>query len=91
MAKISDKERRWVEKMQRLGLFPRPKEPKVEPPPPEGHWRITSAPNGQCLIEINNVPVSLKAAMEIFKLARIEKITLDPALVPLIAEAMKDG
>jgi hypothetical protein len=84
----SDKERRWVEKMQDLGLFPRP---KVESMPPEGHWRMTSASNRQVLVQINNVPLPIKAAVEIYKLAGVDKITLDPALLPLIAEAMKDG
>ena len=50
---ISEKERRWVERMREAGLFPKP--PSVIGPPPVGAWRLTRYYDGQALIEINKV------------------------------------
>jgi hypothetical protein len=63
---ISEKERRWVQRMQRAGLFPKP--PESEPMPPDGAWRVTHYPDGNALVQINNVPLPLETAVEIVRL-----------------------
>lgn len=60
---ITEKEARWVERMQRLGFFPSPPRPKD--PPEEGAFRMTYYPNRTVLVEINMVPMSRSQAMAI--------------------------
>jgi hypothetical protein len=73
---ISEKERRWVERMQDAGLFPKPSATPSPPFPPEGTWSMTGYGDGTVLVQINK-PLSLDAAMEIVKLTGAEHITVD--------------
>jgi hypothetical protein len=64
---ISEKERRWVERMQRAGLFPSPP-PPPKTQPPNGQWSMESQPNGEIFVQINNVPMPTATALEIIQL-----------------------
>jgi hypothetical protein len=63
---ISEKEWKWVRRMQKAGLFPTSPEP--EPMPPTGTWRVTHYPDRTALVQINNVPMPLETALQIVRL-----------------------
>jgi hypothetical protein len=65
---ISEKEARWIKRMQKTGLFPTT--PELEPAPAlrKGAWRLTSQPDGAMLVEVNDVPVPIEIALEIARI-----------------------
>lgn len=64
---ITEKERKWIKRMQKAGLFP-PSPPPPAPPPPEGQWSATSLPGGIVFLQVNKVPVSQETAIALMKL-----------------------
>jgi hypothetical protein len=84
---ISEKEWRWVKRMQKAGLFPTTPEPAPPAPmPPDGAWRVTHYPDGNALVEINNVPLPLETALQILRLMNPERVVTDVGTIEALAE-----
>jgi hypothetical protein len=81
---ISEKERKWVQRMQKAGLFP--KLPEPEPMPPDGAWRVTHYPDGNALVQINNVPMPLEIALQILNLTNPERVVTDAGTLQALAD-----
>lgn len=88
---ISERERRWVERMQAAGLFPRPPAAVTAEPAPEGGWRMTGYGDGMVLVQINKVAMSSADALEVCRLAGVERVSVEIEQLSALMEKSAEG
>lgn len=74
---ISEKEQRWVRRMENAGLFPPQRAAAAAAGPPQGAYSITVFGDGTALLQINKVAVSYAVALEIVRLTGVDRVSVD--------------